>query len=66
VANIECKIIDLIQKHDIVVLEGVAAYIDATRKEMRMLHAVGDGTFVADGRKYDRKKMMAVKLPAGL
>jgi flavin reductase (DIM6/NTAB) family NADH-FMN oxidoreductase RutF len=66
VANIECKVIDLIQKHDIVVPEGVAAYIDATRKEMRMLHAVGDGTFVADGRKYDRKKMIAVTLPAGL
>jgi flavin reductase (DIM6/NTAB) family NADH-FMN oxidoreductase RutF len=66
VANIECKVIDLIPKHDIVVLEGVAAYIDATRKEKCMLHAVGDGSFVADGRKYDRKKMMAVKLPAGL
>jgi flavin reductase (DIM6/NTAB) family NADH-FMN oxidoreductase RutF len=66
VANIECKVIDLIPKHDIVVLEGVAAYIDATRKEKRMLHAVGDGTFVADGRKHDRKKMMAAKLPAGL
>jgi flavin reductase (DIM6/NTAB) family NADH-FMN oxidoreductase RutF len=65
-ANIECKVIDLIPKHDIVVLEGVAAYIDATRKEKRMLHAVGDGTFVADGRKFDRKKMMAAKLPAGL
>lgn len=65
-ANIECKVIDLVPKHDIVVLKGVAAHINAARKEKRMLHAVGDGTFVADGRKYDRKKMMAAKLPAGL
>ncbi|AGK56824.1 flavin reductase [Hyphomicrobium denitrificans 1NES1] len=65
-ANIECKVIDLIPRHDIVVLEGIAAHIDAMRKEKRMLHAVGDGTFIADGRKYDRRKMMAAKLPAGL
>lgn len=65
-ANIECKVIDLIPRHDIVVLEGVAAHIDTRRKEKRMLHAVGDGTFIVDGRKYDRKKMMAPKLPAGL
>lgn len=65
-ANIECKVIDFVPKHDIVVLEAVAAYIDTKRKETRMLHAVGDGTFVTDGRKYDRREMMAAKLPAGL
>jgi len=62
-ANIECKVIDIIKKHNIVVLEGVAAYIDTTRKEKRTIHAVGDGTFIIDGRKLDRKKMMASKLP---
>jgi hypothetical protein len=48
------------------VLEGVAAHIEAKRKEKRMLHAVGDGTFLADGVKYDRRKMMLAKLPAGI
>jgi flavin reductase (DIM6/NTAB) family NADH-FMN oxidoreductase RutF len=66
VANIECKVVDLVDKHNIVVLEGVAAYVDPTRKEKRMIHAVGDGTFVADGRRFDRRKMMASKLPEGL
>lgn len=61
-ANIECKVIDTIKKHDIVVLEGVAAYFDTARKEKRTLHAVGDGTFVVDGRKLDRKKEMRSKL----
>ncbi|MFZ2387770.1 MAG: flavin reductase family protein [Polaromonas sp.] len=65
-ANIECKVIDIVKKHNIVVLEGVAAYVDTTRKEKRVLHAVGDGTFIVDGRKIDRRKMMASKLPYGV
>lgn len=65
-ANIECKVTDIVRKHNIVVLEGVAAHIDTTRKERRMLHAVGDGTFIVDGRKRDRRKMMASKLPPGI
>jgi flavin reductase (DIM6/NTAB) family NADH-FMN oxidoreductase RutF len=65
-ANIECKVIDIVKKHNIVVLEAVAAYLDSERKEKRMVHAVGDGTFIVDGRKIDRRKMMASKLPAGV
>jgi flavin reductase (DIM6/NTAB) family NADH-FMN oxidoreductase RutF len=65
-ANIECKVIDIVKKHNIVVLEAVAAYIDTARKEKRTVHAVGDGTFIIDGRKIDRKKMMAAKLPPGV
>lgn len=65
-ANIECKVIDFNRKHSIVILEGVAAWLDTARKEKRMLHAVGDGTFIADGRKLDRRKMMRSKLPAGV
>ncbi len=64
-ANMECKVIDIVKKHNIVVLEAVAAYVDTTRKEKRTVHAVGDGTFIVDGRKLDRKKMMASKLPYG-
>jgi flavin reductase (DIM6/NTAB) family NADH-FMN oxidoreductase RutF len=62
-ANIECKVIDVVKKHNIVVLEGVAAYFDSSRKEKRTIHAVGDGTFVVDGRKLDRKKMMRMWIP---
>jgi len=65
-ANIECRVIDIIKKHNIVVLEGVAAYFDSSRKEKRTLHAIGDGTFVVDGRKLDRRKMMQSKLPSGI
>ena len=65
-ANIECKVVDIVEKHNIVVLEGVAAYVENSRKEKRTVHAVGDGTFIVDGRKLDRKDMMRSKLPTGL
>ena len=65
-ANIECKVVDIVKKHNIVVLEGVAAYFDASRKEKRTLHAIGDGTFVADGRRLNRRKRMRSKIPAGV
>lgn len=65
-ANIECKVIDIVEKHNIVVLEAVAAYIDSAREEKRTFHAVGDGTFIVDGEKINRKKMMASKLPQGI
>jgi flavin reductase (DIM6/NTAB) family NADH-FMN oxidoreductase RutF len=65
-ANIECKVIDLVKRHNIVVLQVVAAYIESQRKERRMVHAVGDGTFIVDGRKLNRTNMMASKLPDGL
>jgi flavin reductase (DIM6/NTAB) family NADH-FMN oxidoreductase RutF len=65
-ANIECRVIDIVNKHNIVVLEGLAAYFDDSRREQRTLHAVGDGTFIVDGRRIDRRKMMRSKLPAGI
>ncbi len=65
-ANIECKVRDIVQKHNIVVLEGVAAYFDSSRKETRTVHAIGDGTFIVDGRRLNRKKVMSTKIPPGL
>ena len=65
-ANIECKVIDIVKKHNIVVLEGVAAYFDSSRKEKRNIHAIGDGTFIVDGRKLDSKKMMRMWVSDGL
>ena len=50
-ANIECNVMDIVKKHNIVVLKGIAAYVNNYRKEKRMVHAVGDGTFIVDGRK---------------
>lgn len=65
-ANVECRVIDIIKRHNIVVLEGIAAYLDSSRKERRTIHAIGDGTFVVDGRKLNRRKMMRSKIPDGV
>jgi flavin reductase (DIM6/NTAB) family NADH-FMN oxidoreductase RutF len=65
-ANIECKVFDIIEKHNIVVIDGVEAYFDESRKEQRTIHAIGDGTFIIDGNRLDRMEMMRSKLPAGV
>ena len=57
-ANIECKLVDTIDKYGIVILEGVHTWIDPARKERRTFHANGDGTFVVDGRTIDLKEKM--------
>ncbi len=65
-ANIECKVVDLIPRHNIVVLEGIAAYVDESRRETRTVHAIGNGNFVVDGRTLNRRKMMRSKIPEGV
>ena len=65
-ANIECRVTDIIEPHGIVVLQALLAYTDTARKEKRVVHAVGDGTFIVDGRRIDRAAMMASKLPPGV
>jgi flavin reductase (DIM6/NTAB) family NADH-FMN oxidoreductase RutF len=65
-ANIECKVVDIVKRHNIVVLEAVAAHFSPGRKETRTIHAVGDGTFIVDGRRLNRRKLMASKIPVGV
>jgi flavin reductase (DIM6/NTAB) family NADH-FMN oxidoreductase RutF len=59
-ANIECRLIDssLINKYNLFIWEGVAAWIDQKRKERRTIHAKGDGTFVIDGDTVNLRKRM--------
>lgn len=65
-ANIECRVVDVVTEHNIVVLKGLAAWLDRSREERRTLHATGDGTFVAVGARFDRRKMMRGELPEGV
>ncbi|KPL67600.1 flavin reductase [Erythrobacter sp. SG61-1L] len=65
-ANVECRVVEIIERHGIVVLDGLAAWHDSTRQEKRMVHAVGDGTFIADGEVLDRREMMRAKIPPGV
>ncbi len=65
-ANIECQVEEIIERHGIVILQSLAAWIDPARSERRTLHAVGDGTFVIDGERLDRRIAMRSKLPEGV
>jgi flavin reductase (DIM6/NTAB) family NADH-FMN oxidoreductase RutF len=64
-ANIECRVVDHIGRHGIFVLDAVQAWIDTKRKERRTFHAVGDGTFVVDGRAINHRELMRTKIPPG-
>ncbi|WP_418895140.1 flavin reductase family protein [Limibacterium fermenti] len=64
--NIECRVADHIKQHDIFVLDGVKAWINESHKDKRILHARGDGTFIADGEIFERRKRMGDKLPPGV
>lgn len=65
-AQIECCVLDHISAHNIFVLEGLAAWHDPGHKDKRLLHAVGDGTFTADGEVFHRRAEMGDKLPPGV
>lgn len=62
-ANIECSVVDIISRHNIIVLAGLAAYRNDAKRNKRCLHAVGDGSFIVDGGKISRRRMMREKLP---
>jgi len=66
-ANLECRLSDnsLVHKYNLFILEVVKAWTDPERKERRMIHHNGDGTFVVDGRTINLKKKM-VKWPTYL
>ena len=61
--NMECKLEDYVEEHGILILSCVRAWENPGRSERRTLHAVGDGTFVADGEKFDLHEKMSEKLP---
>jgi flavin reductase (DIM6/NTAB) family NADH-FMN oxidoreductase RutF len=65
-ANIECRVTDYIEKHNIFILDAVHAWINYDLKERRTIHAIGDGTFVVDGRTINYRKLMLPKLPSGV
>jgi len=66
IANIECRVIDYVKKHNLFVMEGVRAWMDHDAAKRRAFHAVGDGTFVADGKRFSHRALMAGKIPPGV
>ena len=61
--NMECVVSDYIDNHGIIILECLKAWVNENLSERRTIHAIGDGTFVADGELFDMRRQMASKLP---
>ncbi|HLH11543.1 MAG TPA: flavin reductase family protein [Methylovirgula sp.] len=59
-ANIECRVFDttLAGRYNLFIVEATAISIDRDRKERRLLHHNGDGTFAVDGRTLDLRARM--------
>lgn len=64
-AALECNVIDFVEKHGILILDGVQLWENTLKKERRVLHANGDGTFFADGKFYNLREEMRSRLPEG-
>jgi flavin reductase (DIM6/NTAB) family NADH-FMN oxidoreductase RutF len=63
-ANIECRVVDtsMVEAYNLFILETLNVWTDPDRKERRMLHHKGDGTFVVDGETINLKDEM-IKWP---
>lgn len=59
-ANIECRIVDTtqVQRYNLFVAQAVQAWTNPARRDKRLFHANGDGTFNVAGRMTDLKKDM--------
>ena len=65
-ANLECKIVDHLEQHDIFVVECIKAWIDEDVENPCFFHAIGDGRFVVDGEKMNFREIMIDKIPDGV
>ncbi len=65
-ANIECRVVDYIQRHNIFVLDALKTWTNPAGKDKQIFHYRGNGTFVADGKTFVRRKQMKTRLAPGL
>ena len=66
VANLECKLVDVVEKYGLLILKVVNVWENKDIKDPKLFHAYGDGTFVKDGEKMNLRKFMEEKIPKGL
>ncbi len=65
-AALECKLEDYVEEYGILIFKGLLLWENAGKKERRVIHANGDGTFYADGEFRDLSREMRERLPEGL
>lgn len=66
IACLECKVTDYIEKYGFIIMKVTRVTVNPDCHDKRMIHAIGDGRFVADGETFNCRELMADKLPPGL
>lgn len=65
-ACLECEVADYIERYSIIILHCKRVVINDEATDTRICHAVGDGTFTADGENFSYREEMRDKLPPNL
>lgn len=65
-ACLECRVVDYIEKYGFIVLKVLRVVENDEVADRRILHAVGDGMFFADGERINLREEMRGKLPPRL
>ena len=65
-ASIECTLTEHIERYGFLVLKARRLWVNPELSDRRICHAVSDGTFYADGERFDFRTLMEDKLPPGL
>ncbi|MCI2062672.1 MAG: flavin reductase family protein [Eubacteriaceae bacterium] len=66
IASLECRVIDYIEEHGLVILQCEQLWVDKAREFDPMLHANGDGTFRVDSsRVINLRDKMRMWVPEG-
>lgn len=66
IACLECRLEDYIAPYGFIILKTLQVWQNEHCSDRRLIHAVGDGTFTADGEKFSLRALMKSKLPPGL
>lgn len=66
VACVECRAERFLPAYGLFILQAVKVWENPSCPDPRLVHAVGDGTFYADGEKFNFRRLMRAKLPPGL
>jgi len=65
-AALECKVVDYVKKHGLVILEATRVWYNEGKMEKRVCHAIGNGSFSVDGEIIDYRSLMEKKVPDGV
>ena len=66
IACLECRVTDYIDRYGFIILKVTRVVENPDCTDRRIIHAIGDGTFTADGESFNCRELMSEKLPPGL